>query len=271
MTIRFLFPIKNNKHNSRHFFGGETYSINKKWEETSWSAVCQCVRGSSAVHIYSLLFAVIAMGERCLEPLSILLVSRVSDNRLYFFNCDKTYYVSNPNPGYSTGGAGWGKARRGRAGPGRAGSGRLGRSEAGWGGARRGGARGEWGKAARNGSARRQPFISTSRTTKTTVLDVFSKARTKEILFKPNSGTRPPVGERLTSGWRAIYYRDDGRSSFLAADWWTDAFLSLWTLFMQGVSGNSTNSRTPLGWVRFSDTSGDALSVQPSRTAACGS
>ena len=43
---------------------------------------------------------------------------------------------------------------------------------------------------------------------------------------------------RLTTGSSALYNRDEKRSFFLPADQWNDAFLSLQTLFMQGMSGN---------------------------------
>ena len=43
---------------------------------------------------------------------------------------------------------------------------------------------------------------------------------------------------RLTTGLSAVYPQDDGRSSFLAADQWVVAYLSLQTLVMQGMSGN---------------------------------
>ena len=39
-----------------------------------------------------------------------------------------------------------------------------------------------------------------------------------------------------------MYHRDEKRSFLLAADYWNDAFLSLKTLFMQGMSGKSTSS-----------------------------
>ena len=44
--------------------------------------------------------------------------------------------------------------------------------------------------------------------------------------------------ERLTSGLSAAYQRGEKRSLFLAADQWTDAFLSLEILFMPGMSGH---------------------------------
>ena len=42
---------------------------------------------------------------------------------------------------------------------------------------------------------------------------------------KPKSTEEQNV--RLTTGLSAVYPRDDGLSSFLAADQWTDAYLSL--------------------------------------------
>ena len=43
---------------------------------------------------------------------------------------------------------------------------------------------------------------------------------------------------RLTTGSSPVYKRDEKRSFFLAADQWTDAYLSLQTFFMQGMYGN---------------------------------
>ena len=58
-----------------------------------------------------------------------------------------------------------------------------------------------------------------------------------------NGGTKPAVKYRLTSG----YPRDEKRSSFLAADQWADAFLSLYFLLMQCTCGDSRiqNPDTP--------------------------
>ena len=42
-----------------------------------------------------------------------------------------------------------------------------------------------------------------------------------------NEGTKPAVDDRLVTGSSAIYPRDNGRSSFLAADQCADAYLSL--------------------------------------------
>ena len=43
---------------------------------------------------------------------------------------------------------------------------------------------------------------------------------------------------RLTRGLSTVYQRDKERSLFLAANQWTDACLSFYTLFMQGMSEN---------------------------------
>ena len=51
-------------------------------------------------------------------------------------------------------------------------------------------------------------------------------------------GTKPAVDPRLTRGSSPVYHRDRERSSFLAAGYCADAYLSLLTLFMQGMSGN---------------------------------
>ena len=48
------------------------------------------------------------------------------------------------------------------------------------------------------------------------------QARTSEILRKPMKEQNP----RLTRGWPAVFQRDVKRSSFLAADQCTDAYLS---------------------------------------------
>ena len=64
------------------------------------------------------------------------------------------------------------------------------------------------------------------------VLNVSSEARTNEILVKPME----EHSKRPTSGLSAVDPRDSGRSSFLAAEQWTYAYLSLQTLFMQGMS-----------------------------------
>ena len=51
-------------------------------------------------------------------------------------------------------------------------------------------------------------------------MNVSPKARTSEVLCKPIE----EQSQLLTSGWRPVYPQDDGRSSFLAADQWTDTF-----------------------------------------------
>ena len=43
---------------------------------------------------------------------------------------------------------------------------------------------------------------------------------------------------RLTTGLSAVYHWDRERSSLLAVDQCTDAYVALQTLFMQGMSGN---------------------------------
>ena len=58
-------------------------------------------------------------------------------------------------------------------------------------------------------------------------LNLSPEARTSEILCKPNARTKSPVDERCIRGLSAVYHRDEKRSLFLAADQWTDAFLSL--------------------------------------------
>ena len=59
------------------------------------------------------------------------------------------------------------------------------------------------------------------------LLNVPPKARTNKILCKPSAGTKSAVEKRFIRGLSAVYHRDEKRSSFLAADQWTDAFLSL--------------------------------------------
>ena len=49
-----------------------------------------------------------------------------------------------------------------------------------------------------------------------------------------NAGTKSPVDNRFMRGLPPVYDRDCELSFFLAADQWTDAFFSLYTLFMQG-------------------------------------
>ena len=51
----------------------------------------------------------------------------------------------------------------------------------------------------------------------------FFGSTNNEFLCKPMGEESP----RLRCGSSAVYPRDDGRSSFLAADQWTDAYLSL--------------------------------------------
>ena len=72
-------------------------------------------------------------------------------------------------------------------------------------------------------SPRKRPTLLLSRASKTTVLNVSSETRTTETVWKPMEGHN----ERLTTGLSAVYPWDQGRSSFLAADQCTDAYLSL--------------------------------------------
>ena len=87
--------------------------------------------------------------------------------------------------------------------PGRAGPGRTGRR--------------------RVGSPRRQPTLLSSRASKTIVLNDSSEARTTEFICKSTE----EQNRRLTTGSSAVYHWDRERSSFLAADQCTDAYLSL--------------------------------------------
>ena len=56
-----------------------------------------------------------------------------------------------------------------------------------------------------------------------TVLNVYSQTRTKEILCKPLR----EQNVRLTRGLSPVYHRDCERSSLMAVDQCTDAYLSL--------------------------------------------
>ena len=58
-----------------------------------------------------------------------------------------------------------------------------------------------------------------------------------ERLCKPNGGTKPAVDPRFITGLSVVYHRDRHRSSLLAVDQWTEAYLFLKNLFMQGMSG----------------------------------
>ena len=71
----------------------------------------------------------------------------------------------------------------------------------------------------RIGSSWKQPSLVLPRASSTYVLNASPGARTSEILCKPVEEPNP----LLTSGLSAVYPRDDGRSSFLAADQWTGA------------------------------------------------
>ena len=56
--------------------------------------------------------------------------------------------------------------------------------------------------------------------------------------MQTDGGTKPAVDNRFITGLSAVYQPDEKRSFALAADQWTEAFLSLKILFMQGMSGN---------------------------------
>ena len=103
-----------------------------------------------------------------------------------------------------------GGAKQSRAWQGRAGRGRTGRGE-----------------ARRDDAPRGQSSISISRAPKTPVLDDPSEARTNKILCKTNRRTLRAFDTRLC----VVYPRDDGRSSFRAADQWTDVFFVFVNLF----------------------------------------
>ena len=66
---------------------------------------------------------------------------------------------------------------------------------------------------------RRQPSLIPSRRSKKTLLGMSLEARTKETLCKPME----EQNVRLTRGLFVVCPRDDGRSSFVAADQCTDA------------------------------------------------
>ena len=68
----------------------------------------------------------------------------------------------------------------------------------------------------------KQPLLP-SRRWKNDLLGVSLEAPTKETLCKPMEEQNP----RLTRGLSAVYHRGEKRSSFLDADQWTDAYLSL--------------------------------------------
>ena len=103
--------------------------------------------------------------------------------KIIFSNfCSSWENLSNTKPGHTTGGSGRGGARRS-------------------GGAVRGGT-----GRRRVGSPRRQPFLLPSGASETTVLNVFSLARTKEIPFKPMGEQNPrlsAVDPRLITGLSA--------------------------------------------------------------------
>ena len=117
--------------------------------------------------------------------------------------------LSNPKPGHTTGGSGRSARRSGRAG-----SGKIGCQQ--------------------NYSPRKQKSIVPSKPSKKRRFNVSPEARTSEILCKPTE----EQNQRLTTGLSAVYHRDEKRALFLAAEQRNDAFLSMYTFFMQGMSGN---------------------------------
>ena len=72
-------------------------------------------------------------------------------------------------------------------------------------------------------SPRRKKFLFPSRRWKNNILGASLEARTIEILRKPMEEQNP----RLATGSSAVYHQDRERSSFLAADQCTDAYVSL--------------------------------------------
>ena len=106
--------------------------------------------------------------------------------------------LSNPKPGHTTGGSGP-AAHSGAAG------------------------RGELGRVGRRRFAQDTTVPRALRASKTTVVNIPSEARTREILCKPLEEQSP----RLTTGLSAVCQRDEKRSLILAADQCNDAYLSL--------------------------------------------
>ena len=117
-------------------------------------------------------------------------------------------HLSNPKPGHTTGGSGRSARRSGWAG-----SDKIGCQQ--------------------NYSPRKQKSTVLSKPSKKRRFNVSPEARTSEILSKPTKEQNQP----LINGLSAVYHRDE-KGFFLAAEQWNDAFLSLKTLFMQGMSGN---------------------------------
>ena len=111
--------------------------------------------------------------------------------------------MSSPKPGHTTDGSGQGGARRG-------------------GGAGRGEAARDAGGSVCPGNNRPSCFLGHRRQLSWTSLRKHEQTKS----YVNRIGGSPP----------AVYQRDDDRSSFLAADNWTHANLSLWTLLWQGVS-----------------------------------
>ena len=89
-------------------------------------------------------------------------------------------------------------------------------------------------RTVRNCSPRRQASLAPSKASKTCRLNEPPEARTSEILCKPMEEQNPrltrgssPVHPRFLRGLSAVYQWDEKRSFFLAADQWSNAFLSL--------------------------------------------
>ena len=111
--------------------------------------------------------------------------------------CMQRVYLSNPKPGHTTGGSGRSAWRSGRAG-----SGKIGCQQ--------------------NYSPKKQKSTVPSKASKKRRFNVSPEAPTSEILCKPTE----EQNQRLTTGLSAVYYRDEKRAFFLAAEQWNDAFLS---------------------------------------------
>ena len=91
-----------------------------------------------------------------------------------------------------------------------------------------------------NYSPTKQKSTVPSKASKKPRFIVSPEARTSKILCKP---TEDP-NQRLTSDLPAVYQLDEKRALFLAAEQWNEAFLTLLTLFLQGMSRNLSNPKT---------------------------
>ena len=115
--------------------------------------------------------------------------------------------------------------------------GAAGRDGAGWDG-------GGWMRPGRRrvDALRRKPSVLPSRVPKTTVLNVSLEARTNEILCKPDRGTQRAVDYRL------ITETASALRSRLQINGPTHVCICLYmyTLFMQGMSGNSCRVKADL-------------------------